>query len=94
MPYPDPLFYLKDRGPSVVSYAASRITCYDHGVSPPFVRMAMTETTETQLLAQTGMSGLGGCVSMVVVALAPATAPASFAPRSGRHLIGDSVTLV
>ena len=55
----------------------------------------MTETVEqNQLLAQTGMSGLGGCVSAIVVALAPAMAPASFAPRSGRHLIGDSVTLV
>jgi hypothetical protein len=58
------------------------------------LRMAMTETVETQTLAQTGMSGLGVCVSTIVVALAPAMAPASFAPRSGRHLIGDSVTLV
>jgi len=70
----------------------------------------MTATVEqNQLLAQPGMSGLGCCVSAIVVAsgscatarfspecmaLAPATAPASFAPRSGRHLIGDSVTLV
>jgi hypothetical protein len=54
----------------------------------------METAEQTQKLTQTGLAGLGCFVSSAIVVVAPATAPAMFAPRSGRHLIGDSVTLV